>query len=272
MLILKLFCAAIGYSMMGFWGALLGYFFGAVAEAVFSGRLLLTAGARSGRQVVFLETVFQMMGHLAKADGRVSESEVKHTERFMDQLGMQAGRRRDAIALFKQGTDPSFDVEQALKRFTKTCGRSAHLSHLLMVYLLGVAVADGRLDSTEEKLLRKIGVSLGMSSVALDRLIAMTQGQDQFGGGYGPAGGGAGSQGARGPSAAESLSAAYQALGVTASDSDTVIKRAYRKLMSEFHPDKLIGQGVPEDMVRVATERSQEIQKAYDVIKKHRAS
>ena len=267
MLILKLLCAAIGYSVMGFWGALLGYFFGAVAEAVLSGRLLLTAGARSNRQVVFLETVFQLMGLLAKADGRVSESEIKHTERFMDQLGMQAGRRRDAIALFKQGTEAGFDVEQALKRFTNTCGRSAHLSHLLMVYLLGVAVADGQLDSSEEQLLRKIGATLGMSSVALDRLFAMTQGQDQFGGGYGPAGGGA-----RGPSAAESLSAAYQALGVNASDSDSVIKRAYRKLMSEFHPDKLIGQGVPEDMVRVATERSQEIQKAYDVIKKHRAS
>lgn len=269
MLILKLLCAAIGYSVMGFWGALLGYFFGAVAEAVLSGRLLLTAGARGNRQVVFLETVFQLMGLLAKADGRVSESEIKHTERFMDQLGMQAGRRRDAIALFKQGTDPGFDVEQALKRFTKTCGRSAHLSHLLMVYLLGVAVADGRLDPSEEQMLRKIGATLGMSSVALDRLIAMTQGQDQFGGGYGPAGGGGG---ARGPSTAENLSAAYQALGVTASDSDSVIKRAYRKLMSEFHPDKLIGQGVPEDMVRVATERSQEIQKAYDVIKKQRAT
>ncbi|MGB0865618.1 MAG: co-chaperone DjlA [Granulosicoccaceae bacterium] len=268
MLILKLLCAFLGYSMMGFWGALLGYFLGAVAEAVLSGRLLLTAGARSNRQTVFLETVFQLMGRLAKSDGRVSESEIKHTERFMDQLGMQSDRRREAIALFKQGTDANFDVEQALKRFKNTCGRSAHLSHLLMVYLLGVAVADGQLQSAEEVLLRKIGASLGMSSIALDRLIAMTRGQDQFGGGYHRTGSGAG---ARAPSSAESLSAAYQALGVQASDSDSVVKRAYRKLMSEFHPDKLIGQGVPEDMVRVATERSQEIQKAYDLIKKHRA-
>ncbi len=251
---------------MEFWGALLGYFLGAVAEAVLRGRVLLTAGARSNRQQIFLETVFQLMGHLAKADGRVSEAEIKHTELFMNQLGMQAERRREAINHFKQGSNPSFDVDQTLRRFTNGCGKSAHLSQLLMVYLLGVAVADGKLESAEEQLLRKIGAKLGMASSALDRLIAMTRGQDQFGGGHGYGGAGSG----HGPSSADSLASAYQAIGVKAGDSDAIIKKAYRKLMSEFHPDKLIGQGVPADMVRVATERSQEIQKAYDVIKKHR--
>lgn len=266
MLILKLLCALLGYSFYGFWGALLGYFLGSVIEASLRGRVLLSAGARSARQQVFLETVFQLMGRLAKSDGRVSESEIKHTERFMTQLGMTSERRRDAIAHFKQGSDAEFDVDKALKRFTNSCGRSPHLSHLLMVYLLGVAVADGQLKPAEEQMLRSIGSKLGMSSMALDRLIAMTRGQDQFGG----AGGGYSGPGQRAPHA-KNLSSAYQALGVKATDSDAVIKRAYRKLMSEFHPDKLIGQGVPEDMVRVATERSQEIQKAYDLIKNHRA-
>lgn len=257
--------------MGGFWLGLLGYFVGSILSLVLRGqRLLLTAGARSGRQKIFLETVFQLMGRLAKVDGRVSQSEIKHTERFMDQLGMQAERRRDAIALFKEGSEASFDVDAALKRFTSSCGKSAHLTHLLMVYLLGVAVADGKLDQAEEQLLRKIGSTLGMSAMALDRLISMTEGQDQFGGGhYEHARGSSGRQ--RGaPSRKDNLSAAYQALGAKAADSDAVVKRAYRKLMSEFHPDKLIGQGVPEDMVRVATERSQEIQKAYNVIKTHR--
>ncbi len=264
---LKLLCALLGYSFMGFWGALLGYFIGAVIEASLRGRILLTAGARSKRQAVFLETVFQLMGRLAKADGRVSEAEIKHTERFMTQLGMSAERRREAIGLFQAGSASDFDVERALNRFTSSCGRSAHLTHLLMVYLLGVAVADGKLASEEELMIRKIGASLGMSAMALDRLIAMTRGQDQFGGGrYRQSGSAAGQ-----PSTAQALAAAYQALGVEATDSDAGIKRAYRKLMSEFHPDKLIGQGVPEDMVRVATERSQEIQKAYDVIKKSRS-
>ncbi len=63
---------------------------------------------------------------------------------------------------------------------------------------------------------------------------------------------------------------AYKALGVTEKSSNQEIKRAYRKLMSQYHPDKLMGQGVPEDMIAVATEQAKEIQLAYDLIKKHR--
>jgi DnaJ like chaperone protein len=48
------------------------------------------------------------------------------------------------------------------------------------------------------------------------------------------------------------------------------VKHAYRKLMSQYHPDKLIAEGVPEDMVRMATERTQEIQNAWELVRKAR--
>jgi DnaJ like chaperone protein len=67
-----------------------------------------------------------------------------------------------------------------------------------------------------------------------------------------------------------SLSQAYKVLGLDEQASDAEIKRAYRKLMSEHHPDRLAAKGVPEEMIRVATERSAEISTAYDMIKKHR--
>ncbi|MEQ9210373.1 MAG: DnaJ domain-containing protein, partial [Pseudomonadales bacterium] len=66
------------------------------------------------------------------------------------------------------------------------------------------------------------------------------------------------------------LDLAYKALGVSSDCSDAELKKAYRKLMSENHPDKLMGQGVPEDMVKMANERSSEISKAYDLIREHR--
>ena len=69
---------------------------------------------------------------------------------------------------------------------------------------------------------------------------------------------------------ASQLEDAYIALGIESGVSDKDLKRAYRKLMSEHHPDKLIAKGVPEDMVRIATEKAQDIQVAYDMVKKSR--
>ncbi|MEM7376919.1 MAG: co-chaperone DjlA [Pseudomonadota bacterium] len=270
--------ALVGYQFSGSWiGAVLGWFLTSLIARFVVGKSSRPAPAAAGagrswrpgvgraqstesRQLVFLETVFQLMGRLAKADGRISEREVAHTEAFMSQLGMSTDRRREAISLFKQGADPQFDVDGALARFQHAVGRSPHLRQLLLVYLMDVALADGEFKGPEEQLLRRIGADLGFSAFALEQLIAMTRGQDHFGSRAGGGGAGVG----RGVSG---LEAAYQALGVTPEDSDNAIKRAYRKLISEFHPDKLIGQGVPEDMVQAATERSQEIQRAYDVIK-----
>ena len=121
--------------------------------------------------------------------------------------------------------------------------------------------SDGELHSEEESLLRSVALRLGYPNAAFDQLIRMIRAQDRFGAG-------AGSYGSAGQRS--DLPSAYEALGVKSSDSDAVIKKAYRRLMSEFHPDKLMGQGVPEDMVKVATERSQEIQAAYDLIKRDR--
>jgi len=52
--------------------------------------------------------------------------------------------------------------------------------------------------------------------------------------------------------------------------SDAEVKRAYRKLMSEHHPDKLISKGLPDSMVELAKERTQEIQKAYETVRRSR--
>ena len=73
-----------------------------------------------------------------------------------------------------------------------------------------------------------------------------------------------------GYTSASAIDAAYQALGVSKDDSDAEIKKAYRRLVREYHPDKLMGQGLPEEMIKEATVRSQEIQTAYDLIKKNR--
>jgi len=226
---------------------------------------------KSERQRIFFKTVFSLMGKLAKVDGRISEQEIAHVEKFMAQLGMTDDHRQQAIDYFKEGSAQDYRIDPILQEFNTVAAHSINLKQLVMVYLVGVAMADGSIHPNESSLLREIAQNLGYSVQAFEQLLAMLQGQDQFyGGSYqhrqqqseGYARGSRSSQ--------SSLHAAYQALGVKESDSDAVIKKAYRRLVRQFHPDKLMGQGVPEDMIKVATERSKEIQVAYDLVKKSR--
>ena len=272
---IKYIAAILGYFVYGWFGAILGFFIGGFVAWKLQGGLAgyiarasglgNTRAQRTARQALFLKTVFTLMGKLAKADGRISEQEIAHIEKFFKQLGLTSEHRAEAIKLFKLGSEPDFSIDPLLEEFNRECGQSAALKQMLMVYLIGAAIADGNLHSAETDLLRYISQSLGYSEAHFQQLLAMTRGQDHFsGGGYsGQAGG------AYGPSK-NSISAAYQALGVKESDSDEHIKKAYRRLIREFHPDKLMGQGLPEDMIKEATERSQEIQTAYDLIKKSR--
>lgn len=269
---IKYIVAILGYIYYGFWGALFGFFLGAWLAGRFSrssaGVFGVNPKTRQQRQSVFIKTLFLLMGKLAKADGRISEAEIAHAEAFMKQLGMTAEHRQEAIRLFKQGAKPEFVIDEAINEFKATSGGSKNLKQMLVMYLLGAALADGEMAPVEQDLLREIALKLGFSEQSFNQLLMMIQAQSQFaGGGYHQGAGGYRSGAA---SSASSLSSAYQALGVGKDVSDSVLKKTYRKLMSEFHPDRLIGQGLPEDMIKVATERSKEIQAAYDLIKKSR--
>ncbi|MDD2929467.1 MAG: co-chaperone DjlA [Sideroxydans sp.] len=208
------------------------------------------------RQTVFLETVFIAMGRLAKADGRVSEAEIAHTEALMQKLGMTPEHRQQAIALFKKGAAGDGDMYAACKKFMSVCGHTHHLKEMLLVYLIVMAMADGEYHPEEEKLLMEIAGHLGYGPEAFRRLLDMVVNQTHFAGGQ--------------ANSETALEDAYKALGVSKDNTDAEVKRAYRKLMSKYHPDKLMGQGLPEDMIKVATEQAKDIQLAYDLVSKQR--
>ena len=251
----------LGFIGLGLIGAFLGYFVGAAIDRV---RALGTGGFNPAsaalRQTVFLETLFTLKGMLAKADGVITQNEIDHVEAFIKKAGMTAEHRQQAIALFQKGAQPDFDLAATMNRFKTHCGKTANLRQMLMIYLIVMALADGKLDNQEQLALKEVASHLNYSESEFAQLLNMVMGQSHFAGGS-----------AR-PASASALEEAYQALGVSADSSDQEIKRAYRKLMSQHHPDKLMGQGVPKDMIDVATEHTKEIQLAYDLIKKHRAS
>ncbi|MFA6016342.1 MAG: co-chaperone DjlA [Gallionellaceae bacterium] len=253
----KLIGVILGYILLGFWGGLLGLFIGGFID-------LIRAVGASGmnplqnalRQAVFLETLFISMGKLAKADGHISQEEIDHVEQFIKKLGMTEDHRLQAVAWFKRGADPAFDIEPTYQKFNSVCGKVANIKQMLLVYLIVMALADGHYHETEEALLGEIASHLGYDTAAFKHLLEMVLNQTHFAGGQ--------------INSAAALDDAYKALGVTKENSDAEIKRAYRKLMSQYHPDKLMGQGMPEDMVAVATEQAKDIQLAYDLIKKNR--
>ncbi|MBI4809122.1 MAG: co-chaperone DjlA [Nitrosomonadales bacterium] len=253
----KLIGIAAGYYFFGWWGVLFGLILGSVIDRIRAlGQGAMNPLQNAVRQAVFLETVFISMGKLAKADGRVSEEEIEHVEQFMQKLGMTPEHRQQAIALFKKGAAPEFDIDPTFKRFMAVCGHTRNLKEMLLIYLIVMALADGHFHPAEEELLTDIAGRLGYGREAFKRLMDMVLNQSHFGGGQ--------------VTTEAALDDAYKALGLTKDSTDAEIKRAYRKLMSQYHPDKLIGQGMPEDMIKMATEQAKDIQLAYDLIKKQR--
>ena len=253
----KIIAIFLGYYYFGFFGAVAAFFLGSMIDRSISyGIGGVNPLSRAHRESVFLATVFTLMGKIAKADGRVSEEEVAHVEQMFNKLGMAQEHRQQAIALFKKGSVADFDIRPTLHEFMAVCGHTASLRQMLLVYLIVMAFADGRLDPAEELLLKDIALHLGYSQTMFQQLMAMVMNQTHFAGGQSSS-----------PSALED---AYKALGVSKENSDAEIKRAYRKLMSQYHPDKLMGQGMPEDMIKMATAQSQEVQTAYELIKQSR--
>lgn len=220
-------------------------------------------------QTSFFNTVFLLLGHLAKSDGRVSETEIQLTETLMGKMGLSPDHRREAIRLFKLGTADDFNVDAVMSEFKLHCGSSPNLINMLLVNLVNLAMADGILDNQEAQVLRQVAERLGFSRFAFEQLLRMLNAQNAFKQGREQYQGQSQS-GFQRPPRADELALAYEALGLEKTATDAELKKAYRKLMSEYHPDKLIGQGMPEDMIKAATERSQEIQAAYDLIKKSR--
>lgn len=256
----KLIGGILGLLVVGIPGLVFGLVLGHLFDRGLA-TALGTGGAGLGElRRQFFRTIFLLMGHVAKADGRISEDEIAHTEQLFRQLGLGDEQRHEAILLFKEGAAAGFSAEVAARQFLRAGGAHPQLKQTLLLFLITLALADGELHDGERTALTRIGEHLGYGADAIERLVRMATAQEHFH-----------KQGAA-DSAAPTLDDAYLALGVSAEATDAQVKRAYRKLMSQHHPDKLSSRGVPEDMLRLATEKSQEIQAAYELIRKARGS
>lgn len=209
----------------------------------------------------FFETTFSVMGHVAKADGRVSENEIRMARAVMNHLKLSPSRIEEAIALFNTGKQPAFELDSAMRRFVRTCGHRRDLFRIFIEIQLQAALADGQVTPAERHVLEKVASHLGIAAWELRQLEALiVAAQRRYAGGYGPSGG------ARPEPAQPRLEDAYAVLGVSQDAGDAEVKKAYRRLMSQHHPDKLAARGLPEDMRELAEEKTREIRAAYEQV------
>lgn len=276
----KIIGVLLGWKVGGFFGAIAGLILGSIAD-----KKLYELGSVSSsffkkkttRQDLFMQTTFAVLGHLSKSKGRVTEEDIQLANQLMIQLKLDDAGRKLAQDAFRRGKESDFPIRQVIREFRIGCGQRADLLRMFLQVQVQAAFADSELHENEKEVLYVIAEELGLSRMQFEQMIAMemaarafTQGgfyqqyqqgayqggyqyQQQNSGGY---------QHASGPT----LNDAYKVLGVTESDEQNTVKRAYRRLMNEHHPDKLVAKGLPPEMMEMAKEKTQQIQAAYDLI------
>jgi len=237
-------------------GAVVGHMFDQNIERFMGGAFQLSGGTSIGEtRTLFVSSLFRCMGKIAKADGRVSEQEIAAATHIMDQLKLQGSAREQAIGWFKEGKVANDELDADLHRLRPMM--SAPMSQMFLEVVMSIGYADGELSRSEWALIEHLSNCLGISQGQMDRVrerIEATIFQSRNGG----------------VSRDQQLEQAYKTLGVSSSIDDEALKKTYRKLMSQNHPDKLGAKGVPQEMINLAKEKTQQIQQAYALIKKAR--
>ncbi len=242
------------------WGAVVGALVGYMIQQ--SRAFGTSSGAGTAQSLSisdeFFRTTFELMGHVAKSDGRVSEAEIGAARRLMDELRLGPREVGIAIDCFRTGKSPAYDAELAVERLREACGQRYDLLRAFMELQLRAALVGNGLSPPARTILTRAAERLGMSGLEFAYMEASIRAWFRT---HGAAGAG------RSTSRADSLSECYAELEVDPSVSDQEVTKAYRRQMSRHHPDKLVANGLPESMAQMAKEKTQRIQEAYEAIR-----
>jgi DnaJ like chaperone protein len=243
-------------------GVLLGHQFdemsGETAEPLAAAELA-TIGER------FFRASFQVMGYLAKADGRVSEREITAARAIMEELRLGAPQVREAIACFTAGKQPAYDYGAELTQLGRICRSRPDLARVFLEIQVRAALEGNDLEGAVRPLIGRLAAALGVSALELVHIETVLR--IQRSGGFGafrtP---GAGAAAARD----RELQEAYRVLETAPAASDEEVAKAYRRQLQRHHPDKLKAHGLPESMLAHAKQRTQQIIEAWDIVRERR--
>ncbi len=196
------------------------------------------------RQFVFYVSLASLAAKMAKADGVVTRDEIEAFDHFVrTELGVTTEERKIIAQLFNKAKDSPEDGLSIARQFKELIGYQPQVLQTMVHLLFRIAMADGRFHPAEERFIEQVARIFGLSQADYEQIRSLFIKKNDR---------------------------AYRILGVSANASDEEVRHAYKKLVMEYHPDKLMAKGVPEDFIKIANEKMAEINNAYDQISKER--
>lgn len=257
----KVVGGALGFLTLGPVGALIGVLLGHQFDEQMR---LREDGAGLDAVAVgqqFFRAAFEVMGHVAKADGRVSEREIAAARSVMTELRLDAAQVEAAIAHFTAGKQPSFALDATLDTLRRSCAGRPDLLRVFVEIQMRAALAGNDIAAPARRVLLRMGSRLGLSALELAHIEAVLRiSRGHFSRSAPPA-----QRSAR-------LEEAYRVLGVPSTATEAELSQAYRRQLSRHHPDKLKANGLPDSMLEHAKERTQQIIEAYELIREARGA
>ena len=254
------------------WGAIIGLILGHFYDQGVSG--IRRAGGGAGVLEIgerFFTATFEVMGHVAKADGRVSEEEIAAARKVMAELRLSGPQIHAAIHHFTRGKSPDFDLESTMQQFVDTCADRPDLMRVFLEVQVRACLEGVDMQGAGGIAVQKVADLLDVSRIELAHIVQVLRlRREQFkaGPGAGPRNGANGAP----PRSGAQLGAAYQILEVDPKATNEEVAKAYRRQLSKHHPDKLKSNGLPESMLEHAKQRTQQIIEAYEAIKASRGA
>lgn len=196
------------------------------------------------RQYLFYVSLASLAAKMAKADGVITKDEIRAFDHFLRiDLGLSVEERKMVADVFNEAKNSPEDAMAIARQFKALIGYQHDVLQMMLQLLFRIALADGKLHKNEELFIQNIAQIFELSPAAYQQIKALYIKENNR---------------------------AYQILGINRNASDDEVKSAYRKLVREYHPDKMQAKGVPEDFMKIAHEKMTEINQAYDAICKER--
>ena len=243
----KIVGGTLGFAIGGPLGAIAGAAFGHVfdrSNEAYYGQESLQPLPGEEAQFTFFVAAFSMLAKLTQVDGRVTSQEVDTINRYMmEDLHLDPEGRMVATNIFNAAMNSPNSFEDFARQFYGQFYNQPQILDMMLDILFRVSVADGSMNAKEEVLLKNAARIFNFSDRTFDAIKARyVQTSDKY----------------------------YAVLGLDQSATDEQIKKQYRKLVMEYHPDRIISKGLPEEFTQLANEKFREIQEAYEILRKER--